>query len=67
MGSKHVDQNERVEGTVQRVILDGQPQESSRLNLIRAVEVGERDVATGRVRPMREALKELQREFKIPD
>lgn len=57
-----------VNGKADAVLMDAKTYEEqfASLALLRAVEQGERDVAAGRVRPARQALKELLRELKVP-
>ncbi len=54
-----------VNGKADAVLMDAKAYEKQQVLL--AIAEGERDIAAGRTRPFREVLKELKREFKIPD
>jgi len=58
-----------VNGKADAVLMDAKTYEKqiAELNVIRAIAEGERDIAAGRTRPFREVLKELKRDYKIPD
>lgn len=54
-----------VNGKADAVLMDAKAYEKQMILL--AIAEGDRDIAAGRTRPFREVLKELKREYKIPD
>ena len=58
-----------VNGKADAVLMDAKTYELhiSAMNLARLLAKSEEDIAAGRTRPAREAIKELMREYNIPD